>query len=242
LPITNYNSSLRVVRLRGEGHDLSSAGGFRPGLRASRMLAVCAIVLAGAAGLTCAFALGPGAASAALADEPTTTSTPPTTTEPAPDPAPPRKPKPKPKPAPARPPAPTSHRSTPVSPTPVVRPSSSTPRPRAHPKAKKVQRTVHVKPKAAVPKIKVSKALGAIAGVRNATEVKGGGSVDVSSLLIVMGLALAIACFAMAIIPATYVPWRPAAIFVSERVVDLTLLGLVLFLAAGFTFFLTRGP
>ena len=78
-------------------------------------------------------------------------------------------------------------------------------------------------------------------GVRNALETKtGGGSFDLGSLLIVLGLVFAIACFSVALVPATYVKWRPAAIFVSERQVDLTVVGLALLVAAAFTF-LWRG-
>ena len=69
----------------------------------------------------------------------------------------------------------------------------------------------------------------------------GGGSLDFSSIVIVLGLSIAIACFAVALVPATSVKWRPAAIFVSERQVDLTVIGLGLLVAAAFTFFLTKG-
>jgi hypothetical protein len=60
--------------------------------------------------------------------------------------------------------------------------------------------------------------------------------------MIVLGLGLAIVCFTVAMVPATHVRWRPAAIFVSERQIDLTVLGLALLLSAAFTIFLTGGP
>jgi hypothetical protein len=100
----------------------------------------------------------------------------------------------------------------------------------------------HVKPKPqvtpplVVPKLNVAAATaGAAAVLPNPISSASGGSAGIGSLLIVMGLALAIACFAVAVIPATAVPWRPAAIFVSERQVDLTVVGLALFMAAAFT-------
>jgi len=63
----------------------------------------------------------------------------------------------------------------------------------------------------------------------------------VALVAITGGLALAIACFAMALVPATHVRWRPVAIFVSERQVDLTIIGLALLMGAVFTFLLTKG-
>ena len=80
-------------------------------------------------------------------------------------------------------------------------------------------------------------------GVPSAFHSKSGGgsSQNLSSILIVLGLGIAIACFAVALVPATSVKWRPAAIFVYERQVDLTVTGLALLVAAAFTFFLTKG-
>jgi hypothetical protein len=107
---------------------------------------------------------------------------------------------------------------------------------------KKVRHKVHrakptpqVKPQPAVPKVDVPNPVGASLGLPNAVRSAAGGPAGIASLLIVMGLAFAIACFAVAVIPATAVPWRPAAIFVSERQVDLTVVGLALFMAAAFT-------
>jgi hypothetical protein len=78
--------------------------------------------------------------------------------------------------------------------------------------------------------------------VRNAFATQPGGAVDVGSLLIVLGLGAAIACLSIAVVPATSLKWRAAAIFVSERQVDLVLVGLGLLVAASLTIFWTNGP
>jgi hypothetical protein len=107
---------------------------------------------------------------------------------------------------------------------------------------KKVQRKVHrakpkphVKPQPVVPQVEIPNPVGASVGLPNPAQSGSGGPAGIASLLIVMGLAFAIACFSVAVIPATAVPWRPVAIFVSERQVDLTVVGLALFMAAAFT-------
>jgi hypothetical protein len=195
-----------------------------------------------------ALALPGGGAFAALVDDPPA----PTTTiapepVPDPDPAPPPKATPKPKPVPAPTPAPRSQPTPqPVTPAPVDSQPSSTPttkpRPQAKPK-KTVHRKAKAKPKptAVAPKVPATKPVQQV-GLRRAALVREGDPVDITSLLIVMGLGLAIACFTIAVIPATLVRWRPAAIFVSERQVDLTVLGLALLMATAFTFFWTKGP
>ena len=219
------------------------------GSRRARVSAFCALVLAGLAGIAAAFALM--TAPAARADEPPTTTAP-ITTEPAPDPAPPAKPAPKPKPKPAPAPAPAprqSHVQTyqPPSSPPVVRSQPATsvkakPRVRVHAKKKVRHKKAAAKHKVVLPKVQVTPKVGAV-GVQQAFQTKSGGSRKLGSLLIVMGLALAIACFVVAVVPATYVKWRPAAIFVSERQVDLTVVGLALLvITAAFTFFWTKGP
>jgi len=76
--------------------------------------------------------------------------------------------------------------------------------------------------------------------IRHAFQSRSGGSSDLGSLLIVLGLGFAIACFTIALVPAAYVKWRPAAIFVSERQVDLTVVGLALLVTAAVTLFWTR--
>lgn len=112
---------------------------------------------------------------------------------------------------------------------------------KARPKVKH-KKPVIKKKTVVLPKVNATPPAGAL-GVSNALHTKSSGaSFHLGSLLIVLGLGVAIMCFAVALVPATYVKWRPAAIFVSERQVDLTVVGLALLVAAAFTFFLTRGP
>ncbi len=216
--------------------------------RLRRAFAFSALLLCTAAGLTFGLAVP-----SAFADDPPPTTVP-TPTLPAPDPAPP-KPKPTPKPKPVSPAAPRTVRTTPVyhapTPAPVV-PSSSSTRPTVHthvkPKRKVRHKKAVVKKKVAptttptLPTVTVVTTAGAV-GAPSVFHSKsgGGGSLDFSSIVIVLGLSIAIACFAVALVPATSVKWRPAAIFVSERQVDLTVIGLGLLVAAAFTFFLTKG-
>ena len=213
--------------------------------RLRRAFAFSAVLLCAAAGLTFGLAVP-----SALADDPPPTTVP-TPTLPAPDPAP-----PKPKPKPVSHPAPRPVRTTPVyhapTPAPVV-PSSSSTRPTVHtlvkPKKKVRHKKAVVKKKAApttttatLPTVPVLTTAGAV-GVPSVFHSKsgGGGSLNLGSIVIVLGLSIAIVCFAVALVPATSVKWRPAAIFVSERQVDLTITGLALLAAAAFTFFLTKG-
>jgi hypothetical protein len=204
------------------------------------MFAIGATVVAAALGLASGLLLP----AVARADDPPVTTVP-TTTVPAPDPAPPPKPKPKPVPKPA-----PRHVSTtpayrpPVATVPSTRPAVTVkPKVRAHPKPKpkKVQHKAPVKKKTTVlPKVTIAPPVGA--GVSNVFQPQAGGSFSLGSLLIVLGLSCAIACFSIAVVPATYVKWRPAAIFVSERQVDLTVVGVALLVAAAFTLLLTKGP
>jgi len=129
-----------------------------------------------------------------------------------------------------------------VTPAPVVQSPARKPRVRTHPK-KKVRHKPPVKhkPAAVLPKVSVPKVVVPF-GLRSAKATDTGGTLNVGSLLIVASLSLAIACFAIAVIPARAVRWRPVAMFVSDRQVDLTVLGFALFAAAAFTFFWTRGP
>ena len=53
--------------------------------------------------------------------------------------------------------------------------------------------------------------------------------------------ALAIACFGIAAIPVMHVPWYPAAYFVAQRRLDVTIFGLAFLLLAGFVLLLTLG-
>ena len=206
--------------------------------RVARMFAIGVTVVAAALGLTFGLFLP----SVARADDPPPTTVL-TSTVPTPDPAPP-KPKPKPKPAPKPTPAPRHVSTTPVyrapvTPVPSTRPAVTVkPKVRAHPKPKP---KAPVRKKTTVlPKVTIAPPVGA--GVSNVFQPQAGGSFSLGSLLIVLGLSCAIACFSIAVVPATYVKWRPAAIFVSERQVDLTVVGVALLVAAAFTLLLTKGP
>lgn len=212
--------------------------------RLRRAFAFSAVLFCAAAGLTFGLAVP-----SAFADDPPPTTVP-TPTLPAPDPAP-----PKPKPKPVSHPAPRTVRTTPVyhapTPAPVV-PSSSSTRPTVHTHVKPKRKVRHKKAvvkkrvapttTATLPTVTVLTTAGAV-GVPSVFHSKsgGGGSSDLGSIVIVLGLSIAIACFAVALVPATSVKWRPAAIFVSERQVDLTITGLALLVGAAFTFFLTKG-
>ena len=209
--------------------------------RVARTFAIGASVLAAGSGL--AFGLFLPSIARAQEVPPTTVPTP---TLPTPDPAPAPKPKPTPKPAPKSTPRTTPRTySTPTYQAPrsrSVAPRTTTkPKVRAHPKPKKKVKKAPVKTETTVlPKVSVTPPIGAV-GVRNAFQTKSGGSSDLGSIVIVLGLALAIACFAAALVPATHVRWRPVAIFVSERQVDLTIIGLALLMGAVFTFLWTKG-
>jgi hypothetical protein len=204
------------------------------------VFAIGASVVAAAAGLTFGLFLP----SSARADDPTPTTVP-TPTLPTPDPAPP-KPKAKPAPNPAPKPSPARH----VSPAPTYQPpvSSSTPaatvKPKVHaqvkPKKARPKTTVVTPPTTTVPKVAVAPPLGAV-GEQVALRTKSSGSISLASLLIVLGLSFSIACFTLAVVPATYWKWTPAAIFVSERQVDLTLVGVALLVGTAFTLILAKG-
>jgi hypothetical protein len=206
--------------------------------RVARTLAIGAIVLAAASGL----AFGLLLPSVARADDPPTTTVP-TPTVPTPDPAPPKsKPKPAPKPAPK--PSPSRQVTHAPAYTPPVAPSPTV-HAQVKPKPKKVQHKKVQHKKVAVKK-QTTTTLPTVTitpvGASAALGTKSGGSFNLGSLLVVLGLSLAIACLAVAVVPATYVKWRPAAIFVSERQVDLTVIGLGLLVVTAFMLVLTKGP
>jgi hypothetical protein len=223
----------------------SAAGGFLIQIR-RRLRSTGAVRSIGAAFcvavLACSFGLVGGPAAATAADDPV-----PTTPEPAPDPAPDPAPvpapapKPKPKPAPVRP-APT--------PTPVVTPSpeppaaavvpSRSPRPTAHKPTKKkaVHRTQARTPKPVVPArvVKPVKAARSLPANRTAATIAPSKPFDYGSLVFLTMIAIAVACFTVAAIPATVVPWRSAAHFIALRHIDFAIIGLALLLLAGVTF------
>jgi len=93
-----------------------------------------------------------------------------------------------------------------------------------------VQRKVRAKPKIAPPKINVTRSPAPI-GIRAAAQSTTGGA-GVAFLLIVTSLAMAIACFGVASVPATVMPPRAAADFVVRHKVDMTMLGFGLLAAA----------
>jgi hypothetical protein len=69
---------------------------------------------------------------------------------------------------------------------------------------------------------------------------KSGRSFDVGSLVLILGLAIATACFSFALIPARALPWRQVATFRSERQVDMTLIGLALLATTFMLYLMTR--
>jgi len=199
-------------------------------------------------------ALALSTSSAGRADDPppTTVSTP---TVPAPVPAPapppakvqpPRKlPAPKPtarkKPRAATP-APTVA-STPAQPAPSVVSHPA----QVRPKQAKIQaQKVHRKPPARHPrkaravKLTPQGTLGASVSFRNQAGPKATSSFDVSSLVLILGLAIAVACFSFALIPARALPWHQVASFRSERQVDVTLIGLALLATTFMLYLMTR--
>lgn len=89
--------------------------------------------------------------------------------------------------------------------------------------------------------MKAQATLGTSVGFVRRPNTKASDPFDVISLLVILGCALGITCFVIAIIPPTAVPWRPAAIFVSERQLDTTMIGLALLLASLFTFVWSKG-
>jgi hypothetical protein len=69
----------------------------------------------------------------------------------------------------------------------------------------------------------------------------GSAGLGLASFLIVLALVCAIACFAVALVPATYMRWRPAVIFASERQTDLTVAGLALLTVTAFMVVWSKG-
>jgi hypothetical protein len=199
-----------------------------------------------------AFALATSSAGRADDPPPTTVSTP---TVPAPVPA------PAPPPAKVQPPRKlptpkTTARKKPrvATPAPTVAstPAQSTPSVVSHPaqvqpkkakvRAHKVQRTAPARHSRKAPAVTLTpeQTLGASVSYRNQADTKSTSSFDVGSLVIILGLAIAIACFSFALIPARALPWRQVAAFRSERQVDMTLIGLALLVTTFMLYFMTR--
>jgi hypothetical protein len=68
-----------------------------------------------------------------------------------------------------------------------------------------------------------------------------GGGNGPKFLIIVVTLACAIACLGASAVPARRLPWRSAAVFVSDRQVELFVGGLALLAAAAMTLILSSG-
>jgi uncharacterized membrane protein YidH (DUF202 family) len=111
-------------------------------------------------------------------------------------------------------------------------------RPRRSAPAKPRQRAQATGQEAAISKVKALPSIPAagVAGASAASESAG----SVTSLLVLV-LTLAIFCFAIAAVRWPAVSWRMAH-YVTPRQIDLTLLGFILMVAAGFAYVLTRGP
>ena len=210
-------------------------------------LPLLVLLLAGAA-----FALSTSSAGRADDPPPTTLSTPTAPTpEPAPAPPPARVQPPRKLPTPK-----TTARKKPRAATPAPpvasTPVQSAPSVVSHPaevqptKAKIRARKVHRKAtarhprKAPVVKLTPQRTLGASVSFRNQAGSKSTSSFDVSSLVLILGLAIAIACFSFALIPARALPWRQVAAFRSERQVDMTLIGLALLATTFMLYLMTR--
>ena len=94
--------------------------------------------------------------------------------------------------------------------------------------------------KAPAARLAPQRALGASVSFRNQAGSKSTSSFDVSSLVLILGLAIAAVCFSFALIPARALPWRQVATFRSERQVDMTLIGLALLATTFLLYLLTR--
>jgi hypothetical protein len=104
------------------------------------------------------------------------------------------------------------------------------------------KKVVAKKPQPVVPTIITPpQASGASTGSSNLLHPKSPSSGGLASIFIVIALSFAIASLSIALIPASRVPWRPVAVFVSDRQVDLTVAGFALLLATAFTLILTGG-
>lgn len=212
------------------------------------MLPLLVLLLAGGA-----FALATSSAGRADDPPPTTVSTP---TVPAPVPAPappprvvkpPRHKPPTPKSTPRRTPR-AAVKVAPVASTPT-QPAPSVVSPRAKVRPKKAKIRVHKHHRRAPPRhprktpaVKLPRqgTLGASVSFHNQTRSKPTSSFDVSSFVLILGLAIATACFSFALIPARALPWRQVAAFRSERQVDMTLIGLALLATTFLLYLMTR--
>jgi hypothetical protein len=202
-----------------------------------------------------AFAIATALVPAAFADDPPEPTTTVVATNPMPDPPPPA-PKPKTTPKPPQPrPTPTPTPTPPVQSSPpptssqapavvhMIKPlvKKAPVRKQVQPK-KKPKRKAVAKPKpVSIPAVTVPEPTPAAAGLQPPTLVRPDGSTNTLSLLILLALSCAIACLTIAVVPAPRVPWRPAAVFVSDRQFDLTVIGSALLLLSALGMVLNGG-
>jgi hypothetical protein len=109
------------------------------------------------------------------------------------------------------------------------------------PKKKPKPKAVAKQAVTSVPKVTVTAARPAAAGLQPPTLVRPDGSTNIISLLILLALSCAIACLTVAVVPAPRVPWRPAAVFVSDQQFHLTVIGFTLLLLTAFALIVTGG-
>jgi hypothetical protein len=109
-------------------------------------------------------------------------------------------------------------------------------------RAHKVHRKAAARHPQTAPAVKLTPqgTLGASLSFHNQAGPKSTSSFDVSSLLLILGLAIATACFSFALIPARALPWHQVATFRSERQVDMTLIGVALLAIIFMLYFMTR--
>jgi hypothetical protein len=196
---------------------------------------------------------GLGASNAARADDPPPTTVPTPTLPapvPAPSPPPPHKssPPPRSKPSPRRTPAPAStpHIATPTPPitrapahvAPAI--TSRATRVRPKPVRAKAKAATGRERRARATTVKAQQTLGASVAFLTQPRAKSAGTFSVGTFLVILGCALAFACFLIALTPPTVVPWRRAAIFVSQRQLDSTLLGMALLAATLMVYIMNR--
>ena len=210
-------------------------------------LPLLALLLAGGA-----FALTTSSTGRADDPPPTTVSTPTLPAPvPAPDPSPrvvkpPRQKSPTPKSTPRKTP-PARIKVSPVASTSAASPSVVSHPVTVQPKKAKIQaHKVHRKAAArhpqAAPAVTLTpqRTLGAPLSSRNQAGPKSTSSFDVSSLVLILGLVIATACFSFALIPARALPWHQVATFRSERQVDMTLIGVALLAIILMLYLMTR--
>lgn len=209
-------------------------------------LPLLALLLAGGA-----FALSTSSAGRADDPPPTTVSTPTLPAPvPAPDPSPrvvkPRQKPPTPKSTPRKTPR-APIKVAPVASTPAAAPSVVSHPVKVQPKKAKIRaHKVHRKAAARHPqtapalKLTPQRTLGAPLSFRNQAGPKSTSSFDVSSLVLILGLVIATACFSFALIPARALPWHQVATFRSERQVDMTLIGVALLAIIFMLYLMTR--